>query len=141
MFLPTERYIPFYQVCLFLYSSIHPVSQLFERQNEKKGGRQREISYLVVHSPVAHSSPGCARLKSRGQNFIQVSSISGMDPTTWAIIHYLPRYSSRKLYWNMGYECHSIPLIYHTTMPASRQILYQQVLNLAYHQNPWEVGM
>lgn len=48
---------------------------MFERQR----GRNREISYLVVHFPNVHNSQGLARSKLGIRNVAQISQVSGWE--------------------------------------------------------------
>lgn len=54
-----------------------------ERESERQRDREREkqSSRLLVHSPNAHNSQGWVRSKLGVGNSIQVSHVSGRDPS------------------------------------------------------------
>lgn len=55
-------------------------------------GRKIKVSQLPIYSPNACSNWGLARLKLEARNSMQVSHMTGRDPTAWFISCCLPRH-------------------------------------------------
>lgn len=62
-----------------------------ERETVNDRKKEKEIVYLLVHSPNARSSQGLAKPKPGVQNSIQDSHVDGRDPGTSAISCCLPK--------------------------------------------------
>lgn len=69
----------------------------WQRGIDKDGRGARVIVHVLVHSPNSYNSWVWASLKSESWNSLWVSHMGIMGPSTWIIIHCLPRCMYREL--------------------------------------------